>query len=272
MGFFSATDGTRLYYQDWGTGETVVFLHTWLLHSGMWEHQFHALVEAGLRCVGHDRRGHGRSDTPGGGYDYDTLAGDLAVLLETLDLRGVTLVGHSMGGGEIVRYLSRHGRDRVARIALVAAPLPALCATPDNPEAMDPLTYQAFIHEIRSDRAGFYAAWGQAFFGTHLGNRVSAEAIGAMLEQTRLTSPLAALACWDSVFHADFRAELSRLDVPTLIVHGTGDANSPVEMTGRRTAALVPTSQFKEYGNAAHGLYLTHADRLNADLLAFIKS
>ena len=133
MGFFSATDGTRLYYQDWGTGETVVFIHTWLLHSGMWEHQFHALVEAGLRCVGHDRRGHGRSDTPGGGYDYDTLVGDLAVLLETFDLRGVTLVGHSMGGGEIVRYLSRHGRDRVARIALVAAPLPALCATPDNP-------------------------------------------------------------------------------------------------------------------------------------------
>jgi len=137
---------------------------------------------------------------------------------------------------------------------------------------MDPLTYQAFIHEIRSDRVGFYAAWGQAFFGTHLGNRVSAEAIGAMLEQTRLTSPLAAPACWDSVFHADFRAELSRLDVPTLIVHGTGDANSPVEMTGRRTAALVPAAQYMEYGNAAHGLYLTHADRLNADLLAFIKS
>jgi len=112
MGFFSATDGTRLCYQDGGRGEPVVFTHTWLLHSQMWEYQFHALVEAGLRCVGPDRRGHGRSDAPGGGYDYDTLAGDLAVLLEALDLREVTLVGHSMGGGEIVRYLSRHRRHQ----------------------------------------------------------------------------------------------------------------------------------------------------------------
>ena len=143
IGFFSATDGTRLYCQGWGSGEPVVLTHTWLLHSQMWEYRFHALVEAGLRCAGHDRRGHGRSDAPGGGYDYDTLAGDLAVLLETLDQRGVTLAGHSMGGGEIVRYLSRRGRERVARIALIAAPLPGLCATPDNPGAMDPLTYQA---------------------------------------------------------------------------------------------------------------------------------
>jgi len=144
----------------------VVLTHTWLLHSGMWEYQFHALVEAGLRCVGYDRRGHGRSDAPGGGYDYDTLAGDLAVLLETLDLRGVTLVGHSMGGGEIVGYLSRHGRERVARIALIAAPLSGLCATPDNPGPIDPLTSQVFVNEIeiRSDRPRFYAAWRQAYF------------------------------------------------------------------------------------------------------------
>jgi len=185
IGFFSATDGTRLYYQGWGSGEPVVLTHTWLRHSGMWEYQFHALVETGLRCAGHDRCGHGRSDAPGGGYDYDALA----VLLETLDLRDVRLVGHSMGGGEIVRYLSRRGRERVARIALIAAPLPALCATPDNPGPIDPLTSQVFVNEIRSDRPRFYAAWGQASFAPHLGNRVSAEAIGAMLEQAHLTSP-----------------------------------------------------------------------------------
>jgi len=272
MGFFSAKDGTRLFYQDWGTGEPVVFLHSWLLHSDAWEYQFHILVEAGLRCIAHDRRGHGRSDTPGRGYDYDTLADDLSVLLAILDLHNATLVGHSMGGGEIVRYLSRHGRTRVGRIAFVGASLPALCATPDNPGAMDPLVYQAFVHGVRSDRPGFFAAWGQAFFATHLGNRVSSEAVTAMLQQAQLTSPLAALACWSSVFYADFRAELKRLDVPTLIVHGTGDANCPVEMTGRRTATLVPHAQYKEYVNAGHGLFLTHADQLSSDLLAFVKS
>src|SRR5437868_5900352 len=126
VSFFSASDGTRIFYQDWGSGDPVVFTHSWLLDSNAWEYQFHALVEAGLRCIGLDRRGHGRSDVPGTGYDYDTLADDLAGLLEHLDLRGATMVGHSMGGGEIVRYVTRHGRQRVARVALVAATLPAL--------------------------------------------------------------------------------------------------------------------------------------------------
>jgi non-heme chloroperoxidase len=210
----------------------------------------------GLRCAGHDRRGHGRSDTPDGGYDYDTLADDLASLLQTLDLREVTLVGHSMGGGEIVRYLTRRGGIGWP-VSLWSRCRCRRCAIPDNPEAMDPRTYQTFVSEIRPDRPRFLAAWGQAFFGTHLGNWVSAEGIGAMLEQARLTSPLAALACRDSVFHADFREELGRLDVPTLVVHGTGYVNSPVEKTGRRTAAPVPHALYKEYANAAHGLFMT---------------
>src|SRR5439155_21017414 len=168
VGFFSATDGTQIFYQDWGSGDPVVFTHSWLLDSNAWEYQFHALVGAGLRCIGLDRRGHGRSDVPGSGYDYDTLADDLAGLLQTLDLRGVTLVGHSMGGGEIVRYLTRHGRDRVTRIALVAATIPALLATPENPIGLDASHLDAFLHEIRTDRPGFYSSWKQACFGTNL--------------------------------------------------------------------------------------------------------
>jgi non-heme chloroperoxidase len=272
VGFFSATDGTQIFYQDWGSGDPVVFTHSWLLDSNAWEYQFHALVEAGLRCIGLDRRGHGRSDVPGSGYDYDTLADDLAGLLQTLDLRGVTLVGHSMGGGEIVRYLTRHGRDRVTSIALVAATVPALLATPESPVGLDASHLDAFLHEIRTDRPGFYSSWKQAFFGTNLNSRISAEAVDASIEQARRTSPLAATACLQSVFHADFTAELRQLDLPVLIIHGTADANNPIDVTGRRTAALLPSAQFKEYDLAAHGLFMTHADELNSDLLAFIKS
>jgi non-heme chloroperoxidase len=272
VGFFSATDGTQIFYQDWGSGDPVVFTHSWLLDSNAWEYQFHALVETGLRCIGLDRRGHGRSDVPGSGYDYDTLADDLAGLLQTLDLRGVTLVGHSMGGGEIVRYLTRHGRDRVARIALVAATVPGLLATPENPVGLGASQLDAFLHQIRTDRPGFYSSWKQAFFGTNLNSQISAEAVNASIEQARRTSPLAATACLQSVFHADFTAELRQLDLPVLIIHGTADANNPIDVTGRRTAALLPGAQFKEYDLAAHGLFMTHAGELNSDLLAFIKS
>ena len=272
MGFFSASDGTRIFYQDWGSGDPVVFTHSWLLDSHAWEYQFHALVEAGLRCIGLDRRGHGRSDVPGTGYDYDTLADDLAGLLDHLDLQAATMVGHSMGGGEIVRYVTRHGRARVARIALVAATMPALLATPGDPVGLDPSALHGFLHGIRTDRPAFYSSWKQAFFGTHLNGRISAEAVDAMIEQARRTSPMAATACLRSVFHADFTAELRRLDLPVLIIHGTADANNPIDITGRRTAALVPNAQYKEYDFAAHGLFMTHAEELSADLLAFIKS
>ena len=272
MGFFSAADGTRIFYQDWGSGDPVVFTHSWLLDSDAWEYQFHALVEAGLRCIGMDRRGHGRSDVPGRGYDYDTLADDLAGLLHNLDLRGVTLVGHSMGGGEIVRYIARHGRERVSRVALVAATLPALLATSEDEVGLDPSALQAMLHEIRTDRPRFYSSWKQAFFGTHLNGRISAEAADASIEQSRRTPSLVATACLQSIFNAEFTAELSRLDLPVLIIHGTADANNPIDVTGRRTAALVPNAQYKEYDLAAHGLFITHAEELSHDLLTFIKS
>lgn len=270
MPFFTGRDGTQLRYEDWGTGKPVVFLHSWLLNAGQWEYQFHALVEAGLRCVGYDRRGHGGSDPGRGGYDYDTLSDDLAALLETLDLRDVTLVGHSMGSAEIARHLSRHGSGRIERVVFVSGSLPFVGPGEDNPEGLPAEAYQAFVNRMRTDRPKFFADWGNAFFATHLGNPVSTEAVDHMVAQALRTNPLAALRCWDAVFHTDLRPDLAHVTVPALIIHGTGDLNAPVETTGRRTAKLIPHSTLVEYDGAGHGLHETHADRLNADLLAFI--
>ena len=260
------SDGAALYWKEWGTGKPILFLHSWANSSDLWQYQMIHLSTAGFRCIAYDKRGHGRSNDPGQGYDYDTLADDLATVIKTLDLRQVTLVGHSMGCGEIVRYLSRHGKERVIRIVLVAPTLPFLLKTADNPDGID----KAIAERVR-------AAWSMDFPKWLTDNTPPffvPETSRAMLDwgvrMSFQTSLRAAIDCSRAFVETDFRSELPSITLPTLIVQGDADVSAPLERTGRRTAKLIPGSELRVYEKAPHGLMLTHIDRFNADLFAFV--
>jgi non-heme chloroperoxidase len=265
--YLRTTDGASLFYRDWGTGKPVVFLSGWALNSDVWGYQMVPLSDAGLRCVAYDRRGHGRSSDPGRGYDYDTLASDLAAVLDRLDLRGVTLVGHSMAGGEIVRYLSRYGAGRVAKVAFLAPTLPFPLQTPDNPDAVP----RAFFDQVRTALMTDYPQWLEDNAAPFVMPETSSEMRrwiqGVMLR----VSMRALLDCNRALIETDFRAELKGITLPTLILHGTADQSAPLDLTGRKTAALVPNSRLTLYEGAPHGLFITHKDRVNEDLLAFVR-
>jgi non-heme chloroperoxidase len=266
--FIETSGGVGLFHRDWGTGRPIVFLAPWGQHSDWWEYQMAYLAGHGLRCIGIDRRGHGRSAEPGGGYEFDTLADDLSAVIEQLDLRGAVLVGQSMGCGEIVRYLSRHGARRIARIVMVAPITPLLLKTADNPDGMDSSYLEKVREALSTDRPHVIAGAAPGFFGAPK-NSVSAE----MMEwwtQMLLQCPLKVLLELQRVFsETDFRSELRTISVPTLIIHGDRDTSTPIDLTGRKTASLIPGSELKVYEDAAHGLPITHMDRLNHDLLAF---
>jgi pimeloyl-ACP methyl ester carboxylesterase len=276
MPHFTTTDGTRLAYEDHdtsgGTGEPIVFVASWVLDTDMWEYQIPYFAERGYRCIALDRRGHGRSDRPSAGYDIDTTGDDLAALLEHLDLTGVTLVGHSFGGAEVARYLARHGEERVARVAFVSAVLPFLKQTDDNPEGLPEAALEATIAQFRTDRPQWFARQAQVWYATHLGNDVSPALIDWTIGKCLSTSPWAATQLFRSMFHADHRAGLREITVPTLVVHGAADTSAPVALTGRRTSQLVPGCRYVEYPTAGHGLFVTHAQQLNAELLELLKS
>jgi non-heme chloroperoxidase len=273
MPFIDVRDGTSIYYFVGGTGSPVVFVSSAWLSSRMWELQFPRLVDQGLRCVAYDRRGHGRSDWPWDGYDYDTLADDLATVLEHLDVRDATLVGHSAGCGEIVRYLTRHGADRVARVALVSGTTPFPMQTDENPDGVDRAFMQADLDRRTADRPKWFADNADGFFGIDLpGVSVSPERVQFMIQQCLDCSARATSAFFLTGFTTDLRPELQTLTVPTLIIHGDRDRQAPIDVCGRKTAQLVPNNRFIEYENAAHGLFITHAERLTADLLAFALS
>lgn len=269
--YFETSDHTRLAYEDYGTGTPIVFAASWVLAGDMWEYQVPFFVEQGYRCVLLDRRGHGRSDRPSDGYDIDTLADDLADLIEHLDLQSATLVGHSTGGAEVARYLARHGEDRVANVTFVSAVLPFLQLTDDNPEGTPEALSEAAVTQFRTDRPRWFADRAQGFFATHLGNDVSPALIDLGVRRCLDTSPMATIALWRSAFRTDHRESLRRITVPTLIVHGTADQSALVEKTGRRTAQLVPGSVYREYPTAGHGLFVTHRDQLNNDILDLVK-
>jgi pimeloyl-ACP methyl ester carboxylesterase len=248
-----------------------VFVASAWLSSRMWEFQMPDLVARGLRCIAYDRRGHGRSDWTWDGYNYDTLADDLAALLDHLDLHDVTLVGHSMGGGEVIRYLTRYGTKRVGRIALVAATAPFPMKTADNPAAIDRELMEADLAARTADRPRWFAENADGFFGIGLpGISVSPELVQHVIRQCLDCSPRAASAFFLAGFTTDFRAELQAITAPTLVIHGDHDVQAPIALCGRRTADLVPDNTFKVYENAAHGLFITHAARLNEDLLGFV--
>ncbi|MGI5170117.1 alpha/beta fold hydrolase [Spirillospora sp. CA-253888] len=270
--FFTASDGTRLAYEDYGHGPAIVFVASAMLNAGMWEYQLPFFIERGFHCVAFDRRGHGRSDRPSDGYDIDTGADDLAALVEHLDLRDVVLVGHSTGGAEVARYLARHGQERVGRVVFVSAPMPFMKQTDDNPGGVPEAALEAMLAQIRADRPRWLTMQAQAFFATHLGNDVSPARLDWMIRMCLDTTPWATLRMQHAAFHTDHRATLPEITVPALVVHGDADFSIPVEVSGRRTAALVPGAVYKEYPAAGHGLFVSHADRLNADVLEFIKS
>jgi non-heme chloroperoxidase len=271
MPFVETKDGTKLYYLDGGAGKPVVFVASAWLSSRMWEFQLPALIARGLRCVAYDRRGHGRSDWAWDGYD--TLADDLAALLETLDLREVTLVAHSAGGGEVVRYLSRHGAARVARIALVSATTPFPMKTASNPDGIDRALMEADLASRTADRPRWFAAHADGFFGVDLpGVSVSREFAQFMIGQCLDCSARAAVEVFLAGFTTDLREELRAVSVPALIIHGDRDLQAPLDLCGRKTAQLVPDNRIVVYQNAARELFVTHAARLNADLHQFIQA
>jgi non-heme chloroperoxidase len=270
MPYIQTPDQTRLFYSDGGSGKPIVFIASAWLDSRMWEFQIPYLVDRGFRCIAYDRRGHGRSDWPWDGYDYDTLADDLATLLEHLNLRDVTLVSHSAGAGEIVRYLARHGAARVARMAIVSGTTPCLMKRADNLEGIDTELMQADLATRTADRPKWFADHAGGFLGAGLqAIHVSPQLTEFVIRQCLECSARATVQFFLTGFTSDLRDQLRAIHVPALIVHGDHDIQAPLELCGRKTAQLVQRSTLLVYENAAHGLFLTHADRLNADLLAF---
>ncbi len=269
---FTTTDGVSLYYQDWGSGPPAVFLSALGLSSKMWQHQTIALADHGIRCVAYDRRGHGRSDDPGHGYDYDTLAGDLAALLDLLGLSEVTLVGASMACGEIVRYLTLFGDERVARIAFIAPAGPFPLRALDNPNGVEPVAAEALLGSWKRD----FASWVDSSIDDYIGKGLAGcEVSGALVEWARQdllqVSLRAEIECQRTALETDQRPEMAQVALPTLIVDGDHDMSIPTELSGQVCAALIRDSVLKLYENAPHGLHLTHRDRLNHDLIGFIQ-
>ncbi|MFD1143347.1 alpha/beta fold hydrolase [Larkinella insperata] len=263
----------NLFYQDWGTGNPVVLIHGWPLSHEMWEYQLTELPKHGLRCIAYDRRGFGKSSKPWDGYDYDTLAADLKAVLDELDLNNVTLVGFSMGGGEVVRYLSRYGSDRIAKIVLVSAVTPFMLKTDDNQDGVDPSVFDDMLEKIQADRADFLATFGKQFYGVNLlSHPVSDSHLRRDQMLALLGSPRATIECAKAFSGTDFRSDVAAINVPTLIIHGDSDATVPFEASGQKTHALIPQSQLLVYEGEPHGLFFTQKDQLNEDLLAFISS
>ncbi len=272
MGTIITDDGTQIYYKDWGTGRPVVFSHGWPLNSDSWESQMLHLASHGLRAVAHDRRGHGRSSQPWHGHDMDTYADDLAQLIETLDLRDVVLVGFSTGGGEVTRYVGRHGRSRVSRIALVSAVPPLMLRTDANPGGLPMEVFDGLRAASLADRSQLYkdVASGPFFGFNRPGAKPSQGMVDSFWMQGMMAGHKATHDCIKAFSETDFTRDLAEFaGLPTLVVHGDDDQIVPIDAAGRATARLVPHAELKVYGGAPHGLTDTHKDRLNADLLAF---
>lgn len=271
MPYVNAQDGTELFYEECGQGQPLVLIHGWPLSTRMWEYQMTVLAGQGIRCIAYDRRGFGRSDHPARGYDYDTFADDLKAVLDGLDLHDVTLAGFSMGGGEVARYMSRHGGARVAKVALISAVTPYLLKTSDNVSGVERTVFDGMLLDLSVDRPQFITSFSKAFFGVGmLSSPVSESMLAAACEDAMRASPLATLACVKAFAETDFRGDLKSLKVPTLIIHGDNDQTVPITSSGQESARLIPHAQFEIYAGAPHGLFYTDKDRLNGDLAKFV--
>jgi len=266
-------DGTEIYYKDWGTGPPVVFSHGWPLSADSWEGQMFFLASHGFRCIAHDRRGHGRSSQPWDGNEMDTYADDLAALIEALDLRGATLFGFSTGGGEVARYIGRHGTARLAAAGLISAVPPLMVKTAANPNGLPIEVFDGLRAASRADRSQLYRdlASGPFFGYNRPGATPSQGVIDAFWMQGMQSGHKNAYDCIKAFSETDFTADLARFDVPTLIIHGSDDQIVPIGCAGQASAKLIASSTLKVYPDAPHGITDTHRDQLNADLLAFLR-
>jgi non-heme chloroperoxidase len=272
MSTITTKDGTEIYYKDWGTGPAVTFSHGWPLNSDAWDGQMLFLVQHGYRCVAVDRRGHGRSSQPSTGNNMDGYADDLAAVIEALDLRDVTLVGHSTGGGEVVRYITRHGTKRVKAAVLIAAVPPVMLKSPSNPEGLPIEVFDTLRKGAFADRSQFYKDLAVPFYGA---NKPGAKVSQGLLDQFWLWGMQAGLVnAYESIkafSETDFTEELKKITVPTLVLHGEADQIVPIKDSGYKTAKLIPGAKEIYYPGAPHGLTATHQDQVNVDLLAFLR-
>ena len=272
MTMITTTDGTQIYYKDWGTGQPVVFSHGWPLSADAWEDQMVFLAERGYRCIAHDRRGHGRSSQPWQGNDMDTYADDLATLVATLDLQDAVHVGHSTGGGEVARYIGRHGMQRVAKAVLIGAVPPLMVKTAANPGGLPMEAFDQIRAGVRADRSQFFQDLTVPFYGANRpGATVSQGLRDSFWLQGMQAGFKAVLDCIKAFSETDFTDDLKKMDVPTLIMHGDDDQIVPIGASAMLSSKLVKGSTLKIYPGFDHGMCSTHKDHINADLLAFLK-
>lgn len=261
----------EISYKDYGSGRPVVLIHGWPSSKEMWEYQIDDLVNAGLRVIKYDRRGFGKSSKPWDGYDYDTLTDDLHAILEKLDLQDAVLVGFSMGGGEVVRYVSRYGSEgRVSKIILVSAVVPFLGQTNDNPDGVPQAVFAEMMEQMKEDRINFLEGFGKKFFGIGvLSHPVSTPYLQYFRGLAEVALPRATQQCAISFANTDFRADVEAINLPTLIIHGDADETVPIKASSDRTAKMIPGAIYKIYEGAPHGLFYTDRKRLNQDIIDF---
>jgi len=269
----TAHDGTIIHFTDWGHGTPVVFSHGWPLNGDSWENQMMFLADHGYRVIAHDRRGHGQSTKAWHGNDMNTYADDLGAVLDTLDITGATLVGHSTGGGEVARYIGRHGTNRVNKAVLVGAVTPQMVVSPANPDGVPLSVFDGIRDGVKNDRAQFFLDLSLPFFGFNRpGAKVSEGLRQTFLIQGLQCSLKSAYACVKQFSETDFTEDLKKMTIPTLVVHGDDDQIVPLATTARRAVELLPQGRLSVYAGAGHALPITHKDQLNAELLAFLRS
>jgi non-heme chloroperoxidase len=272
MSTIVAKDGTEIFYKDWGSGTPVVFSHGWPLSADAWEDQMVFLGQHGFRCIAHDRRGHGRSGQPWNGNEMDTYADDLAALVSALDLRGAIHVGHSTGGGEVARYIGRHGTGRVSKAVLIGAVPPLMLKTSANPEGLPIEKFDEIRAGVLADRSQFFKDLSGPFYGANRwGSKVSQGLRDSFWMQGMMAGFKGIIDCIKAFSETDFTEDLKKFDVPTLIMHGDDDQIVPIGASAQQSAKLVKGATLKVYPGAPHGMCSTHKDEINADLLKFIK-